>query len=156
MLAALEPPDFEAALNARAGGVLGTLRLASARRLWPIVTQIAERLDGPRAALVAEADDAIEAAGSPATPAFVRALQDQPRAGATHPTEPRLMLEPPESHADHCWAVAAIAALLAIETRADPGVPLLAALALAPDLEFRPLIQPQELLRRANPPFPSC
>ena len=44
---------------------------------------------------------------------FVRPLQDQPRAGATHPREARLVLEPPESHADHAWAVAVTAVLIA-------------------------------------------
>lgn len=46
---------FEAELCARACGVLGALRLTSPRRLWPISSQIAERMDGPRTALVAEA-----------------------------------------------------------------------------------------------------
>jgi 2-octaprenyl-6-methoxyphenol hydroxylase len=54
-LFALDPAPFEVALNARACGVFGSLRLASPRRLWPIVAQMADRLDGPRVALVAEA-----------------------------------------------------------------------------------------------------
>ncbi len=45
-------------------------------------------------------------------PEFVRQLGYQPRAGATHHTKPRLILEPPESHADHCYSVAVIAVLL--------------------------------------------
>ena len=65
------------------------------------------------------------AAGPPA--AFARLL-DQPRAGATHPTKPRLMLDPPESHADHCYVVAVSAALLAPLYGADPGPPFLAGL----------------------------
>jgi 2-octaprenyl-6-methoxyphenol hydroxylase len=63
-LAALAPEAFEAELNARACGVLGTLRLASPRRLWPIVSQSAERLDGPRLALVAEAAHVIPPIGA--------------------------------------------------------------------------------------------
>ena len=55
---------FEAALNARGCGVLGALRLASPRRLWPIVTQVATRLDGPRAALVAEAAHVVPPIGA--------------------------------------------------------------------------------------------
>ena len=43
---------------------------------------------------------------------FVGRLGRQPRAGATHPTKPRLILEPAESHADHCYSVAVIAVLL--------------------------------------------
>ena len=60
--------------------------------------------------------------------AFVRPLQDQPRAGATHPSEPRLILEPPESHADHAWAVATSAVLIAGDLGADPAAPFLAGL----------------------------
>lgn len=54
-LATLPVPAFEEALNARSLGVLGTLRLASGRAEWPIVSQLALRFDGPRTALVAEA-----------------------------------------------------------------------------------------------------
>jgi 2-octaprenyl-6-methoxyphenol hydroxylase len=63
-LAALNPADFEAALNARSCGVLGPLRLASPRRLWPIVAQVADRLDGPRTALVAEAAHVVPPIGA--------------------------------------------------------------------------------------------
>ena len=63
-LAALEEGAFEAALNARACGVLGELRLAGPRRLWPIVAQVADRLDGPRAALVAEAAHVVPPIGA--------------------------------------------------------------------------------------------
>jgi 2-octaprenyl-6-methoxyphenol hydroxylase len=63
-LAEMAVPAFEAALNLRACGVLGELRLASPRRLWPIVSQAAERLDGPRTALVAEAAHVIPPIGA--------------------------------------------------------------------------------------------
>lgn len=56
---------------------------------------------------------------SGAAPRFVEALVTQPRAGATCPGRSRLMLEPPESHADHCWAVAVYGALLAPRFAAD-------------------------------------
>jgi 2-octaprenyl-6-methoxyphenol hydroxylase len=59
-----EPAAFEAELNARACGVLGTLRLVSPRRIWPIISQAAERLDGPRVALVAEAAHVIPPIGA--------------------------------------------------------------------------------------------
>lgn len=62
-------------------------------------------------------------------PAFVRRLQDQPRAGATHLTERRLILQPAESHADHSYVVAASGALLAGHVGADATVPFLAGLA---------------------------
>jgi hypothetical protein len=45
-------------------------------------------------------------------PAFVAALADQARAGPTCPAKPRIVLEPPESHAEHCGTVAVYAVLL--------------------------------------------
>jgi 5'-deoxynucleotidase YfbR-like HD superfamily hydrolase len=62
-------------------------------------------------------------------PAFVDALIRQPRAGATHPGKPRLILEPPENHGDHCLAVAVLGVLLSERYDADPGVVFLAGLA---------------------------
>ncbi len=63
-LAAMPDDTFEAALNLRACGVLGDLRLSSRRMLWPIVTQIADRFDGPRTALVAEAAHVVPPIGA--------------------------------------------------------------------------------------------
>jgi 2-octaprenyl-6-methoxyphenol hydroxylase len=63
-LARMEREGFEAALNARACGVLGELSLASDRRMWPIISQVADRLDGPRTALVAEAAHVIPPIGA--------------------------------------------------------------------------------------------
>ncbi len=60
----MDTAKFESALNARACGVLGTLRLTSERRIWPIITQVADRLDGPRVALVAEAAHVIPPIGA--------------------------------------------------------------------------------------------
>lgn len=47
-------PEFETALNERALGVLGRLRLVSGRAAWPIISLIADRLTAPRVALIAE------------------------------------------------------------------------------------------------------
>ncbi|MDH6229099.1 hypothetical protein [Streptomyces sp. MJP52] len=58
--------------------------------------------------------------GGPA-PGFAEALCAQPRAGATRPGRPRLIVEPPESHGDHCWAVAVHGVLLAEAFGAAPG-----------------------------------
>jgi 2-octaprenyl-6-methoxyphenol hydroxylase len=63
-LAAMDSAAFEAALDARACGVLGHLTLVSPRRVWPIISQVADRLDGPRAALVAEAAHVIPPIGA--------------------------------------------------------------------------------------------
>ena len=54
-LAALPVDAFEAAINERSCGILGPLRLDSALTLWPIITQVAERLTAPHVALIAEA-----------------------------------------------------------------------------------------------------
>ncbi|GAA2461887.1 HD domain-containing protein [Streptomyces glaucus] len=54
-------------------------------------------------------------------PGFAAVLCAQPRAGATRPGRPRLMVEPPESHGDHCWAVAVYGVLLAEAFGAAPG-----------------------------------
>ena len=62
-------------------------------------------------------------------PGFVEALCRQPRAGATAPGRPRLIVEPPENHAEHCWAVAVYGALLADGVGADPGDAFLLGLA---------------------------
>ena len=62
-------------------------------------------------------------------PPFVAALAEQPRAGATCPGRPRILLEPPENHAEHCWAVAVFGALLAPRYGANATTVFLAGLA---------------------------
>ena len=62
-------------------------------------------------------------------PAFVDALDAQPRAGVTCPGRARIVLQPPESHAEHCLAVAAYGVLLSQAYGAEPGTVFLAALA---------------------------
>lgn len=62
-------------------------------------------------------------------PAFVGALAQQPRAGVTCPGKPRILLEPPENHAEHCLVVAVYGVLLSPFYRADPTTVFLAAMA---------------------------
>jgi hypothetical protein len=62
-------------------------------------------------------------------PALVAALNAQPRAGATAPGRPRIMVEPPESHSDHCLTVAVYAVLVSPVIDADPVAPFLVGLA---------------------------
>lgn len=77
-----------------------------------------------------------------ALPDFVGRLAAQPRAGVTCPGKPRLLLEPPENHAEHCLMVAAYGVLLSPAYGADPVPVWLAALshhlhnALMPDAGF--------------------
>ena len=78
-LAAMDADAFEAELNARACGVLGALRLPSPRRLWPIVAQVADRLDGPRTALVAEAAHVVPPIGAQGLNMSLRRHRDAAR-----------------------------------------------------------------------------
>ena len=66
---------------------------------------------------------------SASCPAFVDDLARQPRAGITCPGRPRILLEPPENHADHCLMVAVYGVLLSPSYAADAGRVFLAALA---------------------------
>ena len=54
-LAGMAEGDFEAEATERSCHLFGPLRLETARRVWPVITQRAERLTAPRTALVAEA-----------------------------------------------------------------------------------------------------
>ena len=62
-------------------------------------------------------------------PPFVNSLMRQPRAGATCPGKPRIILEPPENHGEHCLVVAVLAVLLAPRYGADPAATFLAGMA---------------------------
>lgn len=67
-----------------------------------------------------------QALWSGAAPSFAEALIRQPRAGATCPGKPRIVLEPPEGHGDHCLVVAVLGAVLAPGFDADPVTAFLA------------------------------
>ncbi len=54
-LAALPEEVFEAEATARSAGVLGPLTLVTRRTVWPIISQLAGAMTGPRTALMAEA-----------------------------------------------------------------------------------------------------
>lgn len=54
-LTALPVPEFEAEMTARSSGALGPLRLISRLTVWPIISQIADRMAGQRSVLMAEA-----------------------------------------------------------------------------------------------------
>lgn len=63
------------------------------------------------------------------TPAFVGKLARQPRAGVTCPGQPRIMLQPPENHAEHCLTVAIYGVLASAWHGADPVPVFLAGMA---------------------------
>ena len=75
-----------------------------------------------------EADNTRHFLGNVTCPDFVLALAKQPRAGITCPGKPRILLEPPENHADHCLMVAVYGVVLSPVYGADPGKVFLAAL----------------------------
>ena len=62
-------------------------------------------------------------------PEFAEALIRQPRAGATCPGKPRIVLEPPEGHGDHCIVVAVLAVIMSPRYGADPAAAFLAGMA---------------------------
>lgn len=63
-LAALPAPEFEAELLQRSSGILGPLKLVSGRALWPMISQIAQRFNGQRTALMAEAAHVVPPIGA--------------------------------------------------------------------------------------------
>lgn len=63
-LAALPPEDFEAAMNDRSCRILGPLKQASRLTIWPIISQIADRMAGERTALLAEAAHVVPPIGA--------------------------------------------------------------------------------------------
>lgn len=63
-LSQLPEGEFEDAMTIRSCAVLGSLKLASRRTVWPIVSQVAERLSTERVALVAEAAHVVPPIGA--------------------------------------------------------------------------------------------
>jgi 2-octaprenyl-6-methoxyphenol hydroxylase len=63
-LAALPVPEFETEMTARSSGILGPLTLITRRSVWPIISQIADRLSGPRTVLMAEAAHVVPPIGA--------------------------------------------------------------------------------------------
>ncbi|WP_372884917.1 UbiH/UbiF family hydroxylase [Shimia sp.] len=60
----MEVAEFEAEMTRRSCSLFGPLTLASRRTLWPIISQSAERLNGERLALVAEAAHVVPPIGA--------------------------------------------------------------------------------------------
>lgn len=63
-LADLPVPEFEAAMNERSCLFFGPLTLVSRRTVWPIISQLAERMSAERVALVAEAAHVVPPIGA--------------------------------------------------------------------------------------------
>ncbi len=63
-LAALPVPAFEAEMTARSAHLFGPLTLLTRRTVWPIISQVAERMEAERVALVAEAAHVVPPIGA--------------------------------------------------------------------------------------------
>ena len=63
-LAALPADAFNEEATARSAGTYGPLTLASRRMVWPIMSQLADRMSGERVALVAEAAHVVPPIGA--------------------------------------------------------------------------------------------
>ena len=135
-LAATRLGDLDPLLLRQAG--IGAEAVSAIRQR--ALAAVAEGLD---AGLRVELAAALDAPGREGPlPGFVSRLAEQPRAGATCPDRPRIVLEPPESHAEHCLMVAVYGVVLAPTYGADEGTVFLASLAhhlhnaLLPDSGF--------------------
>ncbi|HKR50460.1 MAG TPA: HD domain-containing protein [Pseudonocardiaceae bacterium] len=121
LAAGLQPGEVTQVLGRAVDEVAGGLHLTVAARAHAALAGlVAEATERPTCDQLRDVDG---------LPWFVGALCRQPRAGATAPGKPRLIVEPPENHAEHCWAVAVYGALLADDLGADPGEVLLLGLA---------------------------
>jgi 5'-deoxynucleotidase YfbR-like HD superfamily hydrolase len=110
--------------------VLAPLGLGAPERAVMLGAALAEHAGTlPADVLAALAGDLGAPAPAGEAPAFVAMLARQPRAGVTCPGRPRLLFEPPESHAEHCLAVAVIGVLLAPDHAASAETVFLAGLA---------------------------
>ncbi|PVA06535.1 UbiH/UbiF family hydroxylase [Thalassorhabdomicrobium marinisediminis] len=63
-LAALDEATFNAEATRRSAGTYGPLTLASRRMVWPIISQLADRMSAERVALVAEAAHVVPPIGA--------------------------------------------------------------------------------------------
>jgi 2-octaprenyl-6-methoxyphenol hydroxylase len=131
-LAALPEAEFGAEMTARSCGILGPLELASRRTVWPIISQIADRMSGERTALMAEAAHVmppIGAQGLNMSLADLAALLDLARPD-TLGDAAMLAAYNRRRHADVLARVTGIDALNRASMLAEPGLRDLRAAAL--------------------------
>jgi hypothetical protein len=118
-------PGYDVALL----GSLGLAETEATQVLHQALHDAGQPLDADLVAQLAQATSAQVGSVAGQQPAFVAQLAQQPRAGATYPGRPRIMLWPPESHADHCAMVAIYAVVLSPYFGADPSEAFLTGLA---------------------------
>lgn len=142
LVAGVDPGTLAYAITGRAlaaarlGDIDGNTMLAAgmapdeaAAVLCAAVEDVGEGLEPAQRRRLAEAASMPFGPAAERLPAFVAALQAQPRAGVTCPGKPRIILEPPENHAEHCLMVAVYGVLLSPRYGARPETVFLAAIA---------------------------
>lgn len=93
-LAALSEEAFNAAMTERSAQLFGPLSLVSRRTVWPIISQVAERMEAERIALVAEAAHVVPPIGAQGlnmSLADLRVLLDLAEAHRTDPGDRALL-----------------------------------------------------------------
>jgi 2-octaprenyl-6-methoxyphenol hydroxylase len=114
-LAGLDTEAFEAEMTERSAHLFGPLTLASRRTVWPIISQMAERMEGERVALVAEAAHVVPPIGAQGlnmSLADIRTLLDLAEAHRDDPGAPDLLRRYARArHADVMARVTGIDAL---------------------------------------------
>ena len=93
-LAALPEGEFEEEMTRRSCAILGPLRLASTRSVWPIISQMAARMAGQRLALLAEAAHVVPPIGAQGlnmSLADLGCLLDLASSGAADPGAPAVL-----------------------------------------------------------------
>lgn len=142
-LAALPVPNFEAEMTARSSGILGPLTLGTRRSVWPIISQIADRMSGPRAVLMAEAAHVVPPIGAQGlnmSLADLACLLDLARA---QPQDPGVKALTDDYHRRRHWEVQARVTGIDLLNRASmasaPGLRDLRAKALDALYSVRPV-----------------
>ena len=87
-LAAPPIAKFEAEMTARSSGILGPLTLVTRRSVWPIISQLADRLSGPRTILIAEAAHVVPPIGAQGLNMSLADLAALLELAATHRADP--------------------------------------------------------------------
>ena len=115
-------------MDREALAALGLSPSESAAVLERALAEFAGQVD-PELAGALQAAAALGAPEPGPTPPFVARLAAQPRAGVTCPGRPRLMLQPAETHDEHCLMVAVYGVLLSPGYGADLAEVFVASLA---------------------------
>ena len=106
-LAALPVPDFEAEMTARSSGILGPLHLITRRSVWPIISQIADRMSGRRAVLMAEAAHVVPPIGAQGLNMSLADLRCLLDLGQSHRDDPGQLAVTDAYHRSRHWEVQA-------------------------------------------------